>query len=119
MKTHNFTHPNNLSLLHDELIAAIPGFHRTVLAPDGTNEVAPDCGQVRGRGEAILITCADDITRAQLETVVQAHDSTQLQPDTRRDRLARITEISAIPWSQWTAAQMRELIDLLAKERTS
>ena len=40
-------------------------------------------------------------------------------PVAAQSRTARIAELQAIPRSNWTTAQMRELIDLLAQELTS
>ena len=118
MQTLLFTQPNNLNLLHDELVAGISGFHRTHPRPDGTNEADPDCGQVQGTADEIIVTFADDIPPQLVTAVVQAHDHTMTQPDPRKDRRARIAELKAIPRSTWTTAQIRELIDLMAQELT-
>ena len=119
MKRLNFQRANNLSLLHDELIEGVPGFHRTFTNSHGENTASPDCGRVSGLGDTIRIDFADDIPDSLVESIVQAHDSIKSRADPRRARLARIAEISAIARSDWTSAQTRELIQLLAQELTT
>ena len=111
--------PNNLNLLHDELVAAIPGFRRVSLENDGLEEATETCGRVESLGDSVRISFADDIPEADVIAVLQRHDATKKQTDVREQRLDRISELNAIPRSNWTTAQMRELIDLLAQEVTS
>ena len=114
MQTLTFTMPNNLTQLHDELIAGVAGFHRSV-GPSDDLAAADDCGSIEASADDIKVTFAGDISAQLITTVVQAHDPTLQQPDSR----SRIAEILAIPRSNWTTAQMRELIDLLAQHRVA
>lgn len=114
MKRLHFQIPNNLSLLHDELLVAIPA-----LAPiRDADGLGTPVMQVEGDDNNVWLTVPDNADEAALVAVVQAHDPTQQQPDPRGDRLNRIREIQTIPRSNWTSAQMRELIDLVAQEIT-
>jgi len=115
MKTIRVTQPNNLSLLHDEILAAIPECRPHF---DENGEQVPTI-RVEGVGDDIRIEVPDTVNIDQVAAVIQAHDPTKSQPDSRRDRLARIAEINSIPRSEWTAAQMRELISLIAQELTA
>ena len=64
----------------------------------------------------IWLTVPDDANETAISAVVQAHDPAGTQPDPRRERLDRIAEINLIPRSQWTTAQLRELLELTAQE---
>ena len=65
MQTLTFTMPNNLTQLHDELIASVAGFHRTV-GPSDDLAATDDCGSIEASAETIKVTFAGDIS-AQLE----------------------------------------------------
>ena len=66
------------------------------------------------------------LTPTELETVESERDERSgtlmtlptPAPDPRQARLDRIGVINALPRSNWTTAQMRELIDLIAQELT-
>ena len=111
MKRLHFNQPNNLSLLHDELITAMPD-----LAPfdlgDGTQTPII---QLEGDGNDVWVTVPDDSDEGVIGTIVQAHDFTMLQPNARTDQSNRIAELLDIPRSQWTTAQLRELISIVAQ----
>jgi len=117
MQTLTFNQSVNLSLLHDQLIGDVPGFHRTESGPYG-DSATMDCGRVEGTASQVTIAFADDIDAAVIRQVVAAHDPTKTQPDPRRERLARIAEINAIPRAAWTADQRDELSQLLGLELT-
>ena len=115
MQTLIFNKPNNLDFLHDELIAGVPGFHRTVDLLDDL-AAADDCGAVQSSGESIKITFADDNPGHLIETAVLAHDSIIPRPDVRVERRTRMSELLQISRSDWSAAQFRELLQLTAQE---
>ena len=72
MQTLEFNVPNNLDLLHDELIEGIAGFTR-VLPGDPPKIAAPDCGRVEGLGDFLRVTFADDISPDLVTAIVLAH----------------------------------------------
>ena len=126
MKKLYFQKPNNLSLLHDELLAAIPALNAVpspagardpftgellnepVMIVEGLSGSTPDCW--------VQITVPEGADEQSIQTVVEAHDHANLQPNAHQQRLDRINEIDELPRSQWTSAQMRELIYLMAQE---
>lgn len=73
MKQLAFTKKHNLSKLHDELIAQVPGFHRTTPNSEGNAQADPDCGRVEGSGHKIWIYFADDLDPDTITNVVKAH----------------------------------------------
>ena len=86
----------DLSLLHNELIAAVPGFHRVTVKPEG-NVADADCGQVGTANGETKITFSEDIPPDLVTAVVQAHDPANAPPDSsavRRDRIAAILAIA-------------------------
>ena len=105
MKRLHFQIPNNLSLLHDELLAAIPS-----LAPirDAQGNGAPVMA-AEGTETELWLTVPDNADETAISAVINAHDPSKTQPDPRKERLTRISEIRAIPRSTWTTAQMREV----------
>jgi len=113
MKRLHFLKSNNLSLLHDELLAAVPA-----LAPIrdaqglGTAVMA-----VEGTETEVWLTVPDTADETTIAAVVTAHDPTKVQTDPTKLRLSRIQELVDIGRSNWTASQRNELIELLAKER--
>jgi len=115
-----FSKPHNLTQLHDELVAAVPTWLRSRLAtpPEVGFEAMPDNGSILGGvSDAITIYVAADIDPALITTVIANHvPDSRLPLDPRKDRLSRIAEINAIPRSDWTDAQLRELMSLLAEE---
>ena len=120
MKTLNFVRTNNLPLLHDELMGAIPALKSIPNSneepgPLGLIVLEPGMG-VEGRGEDIWLTVPDEADEVAITAVVQAHDHTKGQPNPRQERIQRIGEIRALGRSNWTTAQMRELVDLMAQE---
>lgn len=123
MKRLSFTKPNNLSLLHDQLLAALPALRPV---PNAQGRISDFTGKVElepimaveGLGDEVWLTVPDTANESAIAAVVAAHDPTAKQPDPRGDRLARIGELSAIPRSTWTTAQLRELLELVAQELT-
>ena len=73
MKTLTYTKANNLSQLHDELIAAIPNFRRVRTRVGEFDDGLADTGRVYGDGAAITIVYADDIDDAAVQAIVDAH----------------------------------------------
>ena len=113
MKRLHFTGPNSLDVLHDELIVAIPS-----LAPQENNGVRSAVMEVQGDDNNVWLTVPDGADEPAIAAVVQSHDPASQQPDPRRGRLDRIAELTALARSDWTSAQLRELIELLAQELT-
>ena len=111
MKRLHFNRPNNLSRLHDELLAAMPTLRQVRVGADGFNEALFDNLRVEGKDNDIWLTVPDDADELAIGAVVLAHDPTRPQPDPRATRLSRIAERST-----WTSAQMREVIQLLDQE---
>jgi hypothetical protein len=73
MKTLTYTKTNNLSQLHDELIAGIANFRRFSTRVGEFDIGLPDTGRVYGDGNTITIVCADDISDAAVQAVIDAH----------------------------------------------
>ena len=120
MKQLHFQTLNNLSLLHDDILAAVPSLKpvpniRGELDPNGNIALEPVM-VVRGNEANVWLEVPDSVDEAAIAAVVQSHDHTKTQPDPRKERLARIAEINSIARSDWTSAQMRELISLMAQE---
>ena len=93
----------NLSLLHDELRAALgPKF--VGLTWNG-----------RVLHVHVLDTTAAD-QRAQVETLVAGHDPDRLTPrqQAERNRRALLAGLRAKPWAQWSAADKDALLQVLA-----
>ena len=117
MQTLTFTRPNDLALLHDELIAGVPGFHRIIVTPDGDSADA-DCGPVEASGNTIRVTVADDVAADQVNSIVQTHDPANRTLNPAGQRNARIKELLAVGRSNWTAAQRNEIIELIGQKVT-
>lgn len=85
MKRLHYTRTNNLSKLHDELLAAIPAL-RPIPNDDGKLVVVM---RVEGRGDDIWLTVPDDADETAIAAVVDAHDPTPRPvPPTVEERLA-------------------------------
>jgi len=115
--------PKDLGLLHDELLAACPELHpvrrgNRGLRPAGEPATGPVMA-VHGRHNDISLTVPGTGDEQAMVAVVNAHDTTQSQVDPRKGRLGRVAEINAIYRSDWTLAQRRELIRLLAQGITN
>ena len=120
MKRLNFTKLNNLSLLHDELLAAIPALRPV---PNGQGRIDSDGNialeavmGVEGTDNELWLTVPDTADEAAISTVVQAHDSTVVVSSPRDQRRQRIQELLAVGRSNWTASQRNELLELLSLE---
>lgn len=114
MKKLHYVRPNDLSKLHDELLAAIPALRPVPMAahPDHKEAVMT----VQGRGDDIWLTVPDDTDETAITTVVAFHDPLAARPATPAEaRAQRIGELLAIPRSDWTVAQQRELLQLVAQ----
>ena len=72
----------------------------------------------RRSGPDIWLTVPDAGDETAIASVVQAHDETKPQPDPSADRRTRITELLQTARSNWTTAQLREIIELAATEVT-
>jgi hypothetical protein len=79
MKNLTFTVPNNLNLLHDELIASVPEL-RPVQGSDSTGDFVPRMG-VQGHGDEIFLSVPDDADLPAIEAVIRRHDASKSQPD--------------------------------------
>ena len=120
MKRLHFQIPNNLSLLHDELLAAIPGLGP---APNTLGILDSDTEQVElepviaveGDGSNVWLTVPDDADQAAIRAVVLAHDPNSPRIDQTTQRRTKIEELLAIGRSNWTAAQRNELLELVAR----
>lgn len=113
MKRLQFTFPNNLGLFHEELLAAIPALRPLVNPVTGRHEANH---QAEGLGDDVWLTVADNVDEATIATVIQAHDPRKLRLDPSADRRVRLTELMGIPRSDWTATQVRELLELALLE---
>ncbi|MCH8894100.1 MAG: hypothetical protein J4N75_07195 [Chloroflexi bacterium] len=119
MKALKFNKPNNLSLLHDELMSAIPEL-RPRLTPNlpsinGQPATAPVM-TVEGLDDDIWLGVPDDVDEAEIATVIAAHDGAATQVDQSADRKTRIAELLQTSRSNWTTAQLREILELTARE---
>ena len=122
MKTLHFQLENDLSLLHDELLAAVPSLRPVqcgFVDPVTRGPTLEPVMRMEGLAGEVWLVVPDDAEEAAIELVVRAHNPALSQPDPSRQRLDRIAEIQQIPRSSWTSAQMRELIDLMAAELIS
>lgn len=121
MKILTFNRPNDLSLLHDELIAAIPGLEPQPVpgefSPDGSPVLAPVM-TVEGLGNDISVGVPDNVDEPAVAAVVAAHDETTPRPDPRASRGNRIAGLLQTSRSNWTTAQLREIVELTAREVT-
>ena len=118
MKHLHFQTPNDLSLLHDELIAAIPALKpRSVPGTelDESPGLAPVM-TVEGLGADIWLGVPDEVDEGAIAAVIAAHDGTMFQPDPSADRRTRLTELLLTSRSNWTTAQLREIVELTARE---
>ncbi len=118
MKVLHYGTQNNLSLLHDELLTAIPGLRPTTTGElDGSgNLLRRPVMTVEGDDNNVWLTVSDDADEASITAVVRVHDHTKTQQDPRQERLGRIAQMLQVRRDDWTAAQMRELIDLVSQE---
>jgi hypothetical protein len=126
MKTLAFHHPNTLPVLHDQLLAALPGLR---------GEAAPGepLLRVEGRGDDLWLTVPDETDDASVAAVVAAHVPASL-PDERaltaerhgattdlRDQYAAaVTRLDAIiaNGGTFTAVQVRDaVVDLARTQR--
>lgn len=73
MKTLHFNKTNDLSQLHDQLLAAIPSLAKTRLGKDGFREEMAGNMRVEGRGDEILLTVENRADEAAIGAVVDAH----------------------------------------------
>jgi hypothetical protein len=75
MKKLHFSRSNDLSKLHDELLAAIPTLQKLTSgsAPSDWIQNLPDSMVVEGWNEDIWLTVADDADEAAIQVVVEAH----------------------------------------------
>ena len=123
MKRLPFKKTTNLSLLHDELLAAmpdlrpVPNLEGRVNALTGEVELEPVM-TVEGNDTNIWLTVPGNTDEAAVANVVAAHDPITKPADPKAERQARIAELLAIPRSDWTAAQQRELLQVAAQELT-
>ena len=120
MKKIHFNMPNNLSLLHDELPAAMSD-RRPQLRPTGAldpfrNPALQPVMRLHGDAENVWLAVPDMADTGAINSEIQARDPAKNRADPRGDCLVPIAEVDAIGRSDWTSAQMRELIYLLALE---
>ena len=113
MKRLHFPIPSNLSLLHEEILDAIPTVAPVMNVTNGQLEAVM---RVEGNDNNVWLTVPDDVDEAAIAVVVQAHDATRKQQDPRRGRQIRLTELLSIPRSSWTATQRAELLQLVARD---
>ena len=121
MKKLTFNKPHNLSLLHDELLAAIPALNprlapgRTML---GGSPVRVPVITVEGLDDNIWLGVPDEVDDAAIAAVIAAHDGSAAQLDPSADRRTRLAELLQTSRSNWTTAQLREIVELTAGEVT-
>lgn len=135
MKRLHFIKPNDLSRLHDGLLITIPALRPVAVIGrvewsldglavarwfDGTGSLNPGKPELRpvitveGLADNIWLTVPDNANEAEIAAVVAAHDPATLPATPAQASAARIAEILAIPYSNWTTTQMRELLQLVA-----
>lgn len=100
-----YTVPNDLSRLMDEILVAVPISRRVRTRDDGTNEALLDHLRVSGLGERIIVEFADDIDAAMVDAVVAQHDPNTPRPPTPRE--------AAVQRLLTAAAQDTRLNDIL------
>ena len=86
MKNLNFTIPNNLNLLHDELIAGVPDL-RPIERNGSSGDFVPQMG-VQGIGDEIFLSVPDHANVLAIEAVIEKHNATKHQIDLVSDALA-------------------------------
>jgi len=87
MKTLHYQMPNNLSLLHDQIMAGIPA-----LAPVRDDEgIGTPVMTVEGDGSNVWLTVPDDTDEAAVQTVIDAHDASATQRDLKAEALVSAT----------------------------
>jgi hypothetical protein len=100
MKRLHFQTSNNLSLLHDEIMAAIPALAQKAvpgeLSPDGGPLYEPVM-TVEGRDDDIWLTVPDDTDEAAVATVIAAHDASAVQTSTSAEaKVTGATKLKAL-----------------------
>ena len=71
---------------------------------------------VEGLGNDIWLTVPDAADEPTIAAIVQAHDPAAARLSTPTEaRAQRISELLTIPRSDWTVAQQRELLQLIAQ----
>ena len=114
MKRLVFNLAHDLGRIHEELIAAIPSLERVRIRDEerflGDRESLPDNIRAEGLGDKLTITVADDADEVAIQAVIDAHDATP-----RAVVPTRQEELLAVGKDNWTDAQQKELIELLAK----
>ena len=68
MATYTFTQPNNLSQLHDEILAALPETR-----PWGEGDARTPVMHIEGRDDMVRVTVPDSVPEAAIAAVVAAH----------------------------------------------
>ncbi len=94
----------NLSLLHDELKAAL----------------GPKFVGVSWNGRAVRVHVLDSTSageRALVKSIVEQHDPARLtaRQQAERDRRAMLAGLRSKPWTQWTPADKDALLRVLAE----
>ena len=107
MQKREYTKSNDLSHLHDQILAAVPASRRVRVSAEGRNEALRDNLRVSGLGDRIIIEFADDINPAAIDAVVAAHDPNAPRPPTAAETAA-----------QAARADLIDAIDALLQSRT-
>ena len=94
MKTLSYRKVHNLSLLHDQILAAVPSL-RPVPKPSEPS-VLEAVMRVEGQGDDIWLTVPDTADEAAITVIVQAHDATRPVPRTPDPDLAAWTAATTI-----------------------
>ena len=93
MKQLRFSIANNLSALHDEILAAVPST-RPVVNGQGENVAVM---LVQAKGNDISLTVPDDVDEAAIQAVVDAHDASVVQRDLKAEaRATGATKLKAL-----------------------
>ena len=102
MKNLHFAIPNNLSVLHDELLAAFPSLTPVRLlsqVPDDTDDADGLVPVMRVEGDSrnVWLTVPDGADESAIQAIVDAHDASATQRDLKAEaRATGATKLKAL-----------------------
>ncbi|MDA1128318.1 MAG: hypothetical protein O2913_06440 [Chloroflexi bacterium] len=114
MKILHFKKTSDLSLLHDQLTSSIPGLRPVADAKGGQTPVM----RAQGTETELWLEVPDTVDETAIAEIVNTHDPASKPVDQRKADQSRIAELLAVARSDWTSAQLRELLQLTARDVT-